>query len=195
MVPWRHSTSTQPSAPPTSPIQRPCTFVTTCFSSVPSPSVPTERVPRHHLPAAPLGLVATASASDLAMDCPETRQPLADGWHPLQRSAEQQRTTIAAAAAPAGHPHTHERVPRHHLLATPLALAAAASASDPAMDCPETRRPVGDGLREQGRSAEQQRTTIVGSSNAGRPPGHTRACATSPPAGRVLNPDSRCCRP
>ena len=113
-------------------------------------------MPRHHLPAAPLGLVATASASDLAMDCPETRQPLADGWHPLQRSAEQQRTTIAAAAAPAGHPHTHERVPRHHLLATPLALAAAASASDPAMDCPETRRPVGDGLREQGRSAEQQ---------------------------------------
>ena len=89
----------------------------------------------------------------------------------------------------------HERVPRHHLPAAPLALAAAASASDPVVDCPKTRRPVGGGLREQGRSAEQQRTTIAGSSSAGRPHAHTRACATSPPAGRVLNPDSRCCRP
>ena len=60
----------------------------------------------------------------------------------------------------------HERVPRHHLPAAPLALAAAASASDPAVDCPKTRRPVGGGLREQGRSAEQQRTTIAGSSSA-----------------------------
>ena len=62
--------------------------------------------------------------------------------------------------------HMPERVPRHHLPAAPLALAAAASASDPVVDCPETRRPVGGGLREQGRSAEQQRTTIAGSSSA-----------------------------
>jgi len=74
------------------------------------------------------------------------------------------------SAAPAGHPLTHERVPRHHLLAASLAVTAAVSASDPTVDCPEMGRPVGDGLRAQGRSAEQQRTTLASSSSAGRPP-------------------------
>jgi hypothetical protein len=81
------------------------------------------------------------------------------------------------SATPAGHPLTHERVPRHHLLAASLAVTAAASASDPTVDCPEMGRPVGDGLRAQGRSAKQQRTTIASSSSAGRPPTtHERVC-------------------
>ena len=77
---------------------------------------PHERVPRHHLPAAPLALAAAASASDPAVDCPKTRRPVGGGLREQGRSAEQQRTTTRAAAAPAGHPPTHERVPRHHLL-------------------------------------------------------------------------------
>ena len=39
---------------------------------MPSPSVPTERVPRHYLLAVPLALAAAASASDPALDYPET---------------------------------------------------------------------------------------------------------------------------
>ena len=131
--------------------------------------MPTERVPRHHLPATPLGLVATGSASDPAMDCPETRWPLADGWHPLGRSAAQQRTTIAAAAAPAGHQPTHERVPRHHLLVGFYTLTAAVVAPDPYTACPETSRPAAGGRRAQGRSAEQHHTTIASGSVTAAP--------------------------
>jgi hypothetical protein len=83
---------------------------------VPDPSVPTERVPRHHLPAAPLGLAATTSASDPVVDCTEADRPLGDGLPAQKRSAEQQRTTIASSSSAGRPPTTHERVPRHHLL-------------------------------------------------------------------------------